>query len=378
MMSQADKDWFESMIDTKINAKMDKLATKEEVGKLATKEDLETQVRTVVGEEIQKVRQEMQTEKEERERVVQELRGELGTLKAGVPAVDMEAIKEQLLPELRRTFSSQIDAQWKLTLIEEIKQHLPGLMLYGIELSQKSQAESISSFKQFCSDKLKMSTVSISKLNVGEIRFFGSGRSPPTLVKLGGPGERNDVLQHSHHLAKGESLDKYVPKKYLPTYKRFKNKAWKLRTVHQQHTAIDFNGHLLTFKHRKKDAEGVKYSWTIAEEWYPEPTDAALPQTTRTAPAAGLQPTPPLSVDCALLVTGIKWTENEAASDDNRRKLFTEILGDDVGLAENIRFVGKNVVVRCKSREECVELRRKHGGKQINGSTPKWALDSEA
>ena len=103
-----------------------------------------------------------------------------------------------------------------------------------------------------------MSDDAVDKLNLGEIRFFGAASGSNILVKLGSAQEKNDVLKHSYQLSQGQSLDKYVPKRYLAVYKRLKNTAWKLRKLHDQHTSIDFNGHLLTLKHKQKDWRPLK------------------------------------------------------------------------------------------------------------------------
>ena len=109
--------------------------------------------------------------------------------------------------------TSQVNLQWKLTLIEEVKQHMPGIMLYGIKLDNTSKAKTRESFENFCKGKLGMREEEVSKLSIGDIRFFGS-KNPPVLVKLGSAQERNELLRLSHKLSKGESLDKYVPKRY--------------------------------------------------------------------------------------------------------------------------------------------------------------------
>ena len=370
MMS--DQDW------EKLWTGMDK-----KMANLVTKDDLDNRMREVVKEEVGKVKTDLDLEKGEREalgRAVEGLQQEVAELKKGVPSVDKEALKEELLPALRSEISGQITLQWRMFLIEEIKQHLPGLMMYGIGLKRASKTESIDSFKDFCKNTLKMSTESVAKLNVCDIRFMSAaGSSKPTiLVKLGSPQERNDVLRNSWQLQNGQSLDKYVPKRYLTVYKRLKNTAWKLRKLHNQSTSIDFNGHLLTLKHKNKDVDGKKYSWTIFSEWAPEPTDSIIPQTTRTSTAEGLTPTPPLKLgtDDTMVITGLK--AGEEVTDDGIKSNFLKLLDKDGEKVDSIRIVGSMIVVRCKSKHLCTELKRDHCNKTFMNCTLKWALESEA
>ena len=137
MMSDKNREWFCQMMDNKM-------------ANLVTKDDLDNRMRVVVKEEMSTVRNDLALEKGEREalgRAVEELWREVVDLrevvdqKKGVPTVDKEALKEEFLPELRKEISGQIDLQWKMFLIEEIKQHLPGLMLYGIELTGSSRSD---------------------------------------------------------------------------------------------------------------------------------------------------------------------------------------------------------------------------------------------
>ena len=137
MMSDKNRKWFCQMMDNKM-------------ANLVTKDDLDNRMRVVVKEEMSTVRNDLALEKGEREalgRAVEELWREVVDLrevvdqKKGVPTVDKEALKEEFLPELRKEISGQIDLQWKMFLIEEIKQHLPGLMLYGIELTGSSRSD---------------------------------------------------------------------------------------------------------------------------------------------------------------------------------------------------------------------------------------------
>ena len=158
---------------------------------------------------------------------------------------------------------------------------------------------------------------------------------------------------------------------------RLKNTAWKLRKLHNQQTAIDFNGHLLTLKHKQKDSAGAKYSWTIFSEWAPEPTDSVVPQTTRTGTAEGLLPTPILTLDTdsTLVIKGLK-ADNDM-NEEGIKTNFLTILGDDASKVDSVRLVGRMIVVKCQTKEACKELKGKHGSKSLLGSTMTWSLESE-
>ena len=75
------------------------------------------------------------------------------------------------------------------------------------------------------------------------------------------------------NLARGVTLDKYVPKRYEAQYRAFKEQAWKLRESMNVNTWIGFENHSLVLKQKEKDVEGKKFSWIIFDQWTPRVTD---------------------------------------------------------------------------------------------------------
>ena len=151
--------------------------------------------------------------------------------------------------------------------------------------------------------------------------------------------------------------------------------------MHKYHTAIDFNGHLLTLKYKKRDVDGVKYSWTIHEEWAPEPTENILPQTTKTSTAVGLTPTPLLDTDTdnSLIISGFTTDNAKRCSDEQKTTSFTGLLEtDDRALIDSVEAVGNVLVVKCKDKDSCVKIKRKHKDKQLFDCKLKWSLFDEA
>ena len=195
---------------------------------------------------------------------------------------------------------------------------------------------------------------------------------------MGSPQERNEILKLSHRLTKGESLDKYVPKRYEIVYKRFKKEAWKLRKFHSLKTNIDFNGHILTLKYKQPDKDNIKFGWTIHEEWSPEPTDSVVPQTQQTGSSEGILPTPVLqtNTDKSFLISGLK--VDQAITPEEIKDAFLELLGDDKSNVETVRPAGTTLVVQCSSKEQCLKLRQKYRDKKLFNCTPVWTLESEA
>ena len=353
---------------------------------MVKKTDLDSKIKEVVHSEISEVKQELEKERQDRRELEQKfetMRQDIEGLKKGVPAVDKQALQDELLPELKRAVSGQVNLQWKLNLIEEIKPSMPCLMLYGITLDNSSKANTIKSFIEFCTNKLGMTPDAVAKLRVGEIEIRPlserPGKTPAILVKLGSAFERNEVLKLSHKLSKGESLDKYMPKRYLAVYKRLKNTAWKMRKFHNQHTQIDLNGHLLTLKHRQKDSDGVKYSWTIHEEWAPEPTDSIFPQTQQTEPAEGRLPTPmiKLGTDTTLAISGYKTDVGLGPGDV--KAAFLELLGDDAAnVVDDVNISGNTIMLKCLSKKDGQRMRNTHKDKKLFNCAVTWKFESEA
>ena len=161
-------------------------------------------------------------------------------------------------------------------------------------------------------------------------------------------------------------------------YKRLKKEAWKLRLFHNLSTNLDFNGHLLTLKYKKKDDGAIKYDWTIHTEWAPAATDSVVPQTQKTGPATGLTPTPALAGDNSnLLITGLKTTAGDEAIVASCKTIIEQNVPTSAD-SVRIRVVGKAIVVQCKDKDLCTKVRQKCKDKKIMEQVLDWKLESEA
>ena len=268
-----------------------------------------------------------------------------------------QKLRESLLPDLEKSLSKNIDLQWKETLRNEILTAETDLILNGIESEKMKNG---SDFLSFCKQSLKLDDVSLAKINVLSVnpmvRANQKDKKPSILIKLAHFSERNICLKNSFNLPKGSSIDRSVPKRYLQKYKELKTKAWKIRTSQSLKTRIDFEGHMLCLKVRKRDEGTIKYGWTIHEEFSPSPSSVPPKYTSKVQP--GLTPTPPLSLE--KLSKTIIFTNIVSSLKKDDLFVCFEKLFDKKDEIERIHMVNENTfTVECKEAEIAKKLKSK-------------------
>lgn len=182
-----------------------------------------------------------------------------------------EQIKDSLVPEIVEEMSKSFDGQWKHYLISQIGQVESHIVINGLE---KSKADATNFFADFCEKDLKMSQEDFRTLLVKDIRISKIRDNPKctVFVSLGSVFQRNTCLKYTRNLSGSVSMDKQIPKIYMAAYKDFKEIAWKLRSVHNVSTRIDFEGPKLILRQRKHKGLGqndVGFAFSIYKEFIP-------------------------------------------------------------------------------------------------------------
>ena len=269
----------------------------------------------------------------------------------------LQRLKETLLPDIEKSMSKTLDSQWKETLRNEIMLSEANLIIHGLEKDSLSNG---SDFLNFCKQSLKLDDASTSKISVlsvsSAIAAPSKGKKPSFFVKLGHFSERNLCLKNAHNLPKGISMDRSVPKRYMQKYKDLKTKAWKIRISQGLQTRIDFEGHILCLKVKKRDEGNIKYGWTIHDEF--SPSLSSVPPKHTTKIQTGLTPTPPLST-ANLSKTIIFSNIVSNLGKDELMRSFEKLFNnrddlEEIRMANNTTFV-----VTCK-REEVAKRIKSH------------------
>jgi hypothetical protein len=152
-------------------------------------------------------------------------------------------------------------------LLDKISKHDPGMVIHGYNWTN---GITVDQARAFCKDSLKFGDKADDLVIKSVTRII-------VLVMLGSAKERNDCLRQSFNLEKGISLKKYMPKRFETMYRKFEDKAFKLRANLNVNTWTGFEGYKLVLKQKEKDgSDGQKYDWVIFDEYSPKPSDTPV------------------------------------------------------------------------------------------------------
>ena len=281
------------------------------------------------------------------------------------PPPSVESIVEQCLPDVRKIVSENMDTNWKIFLTEEIKKTESCLIVKGMTYPSNQSLKD--AFLSFCSDSLKMSKSDIESLSIKQINSTkNTAKSFVLFVTLENVSQRNLCLKHSKNLAQRISLDKQVPKQYLKKYSEMQTTAWKLRSVHQVITRVDFNGPILTLRYKSRDSDLGQFSFTIHEEYTPKPEPPK--QNPAFTPAPGLLPTTTVQSSCVGIMSDLKCAEGDNALDIAGLVLSTE----DRTMVVKTTKSKKNIIFHFTTPESCLRLTEKYNNTAQNGQKIKF------
>ena len=186
--------------------------------------------------------------------------------------------------------------------------------------------------------------------------------------------DRNSVLRESRKLPRGVRVEKSMPRRYRPKNKEFNKHGWELKQVDDSLvTRTVFRGHKLVLEMKQKDEDDIKYDWTIAKEYYPEPespTDRSEARRTR----QDLRPSKTIEMVSKnfLFLSNLTIMENK----ENTVKYFrdTYILHEDrdkVVETDGEQVMTKHFLkVELIDRQSCHEFREKYKKMPFNGKVP--------
>ena len=172
--------------------------------------------------------------------------------------------------------------------------------------------------------------------------------------------DRNKVLTYSRNLPRHIKLDKCVSRRFRNKYKEFRDLGWQLTKAREdiQYRVI-FKGHLLMLQVKKRDAEGIKYDWTLQKEWYP-PLDYQLEPAVNEKVRTGLTPSTKVVIkDHMIFITGFPADETMG---DSLIDKFVELLEQaDKDSIQSIEPSGKNCIrVILPTAEQCSNFEKKY------------------
>ena len=299
-----------------------------------------------------------------------ELKNELKTeIKAELQDELLHNMTADIKTEIKDELSSLYESQWLSMVEDEIRRHEAGLVISGHNFQQINTQQ----VRIFLKDNLALGARA-DTLAIRSVTVLSRGKGPnprmSVLVMLGTIAERNECIRQSFNLARGVTLDKYVPKRYEAQYRAFKEQAWKLRESMNVNTWIGFENHSLVLKQKEKDVEGKKFSWIIFDQWTPRVTDPPLNQKTNdrkgNLPATESKVLSKDATSKMIFFSGHKNLDNIA---EFELKLKAEFLGqEDRELIEKVTAARKGTfVLHFHDKNAISAFKTKYSGHEFHG-----------
>ena len=162
---------------------------------------------------------------------------------------------------------NQINATYYQSLVNELKLHEKDLMIYCFKMEGTDDLDAQIRQKLF-KDKLGLDIGQFKALQVGS---ESRGKPKPIRVSFPSSETRNSVCKQGPKLPKDIKIDKCLPVRYRQPSRDFREYSWQLKEAANVQTRVVFKGHKLVLEMRQPDDGEIKYDWSIAKEYFPQP-----------------------------------------------------------------------------------------------------------
>ena len=279
----------------------------------------------------------------------------------------MEEISSDIKTDVKAEISSMYEGPWLNMVEEEIRRHEAGMVISGHNFEQINAQQ----VRYFLRNNLALGASS-DTMTIKSVSVLSRGKGPnprlSVLIMFGNIDERNECIRQSFNLARGTTLDKYVPKRYEAKYRAFKEQAWKLRESMNVNTWIGFEGHALVLKQKEKDVDAKKFSWNLFDTWTPKVTDPP-PNIKKNLGNTNSAASKVIKKDATcrmLFFSGHKGVDDKA---EFETKLKTELLGqEDLELIEKISAARKGTfVLHFRDQKSITAFKNKYSGQEFLG-----------
>ena len=142
-------------------------------------------------------------------------------------------------------------------------------------------------------------------------------------------------------------------------------------------TRVVFKGHKLVLEFKQTDKDDIKYDWSIAKEYYPQPvspTDRTQVQRDR----QGLQPSKTIEQlgTSKVILSNLVVNADKDSTEEYFRNVFVKT--EDKGKVSKViadKVVSKNIlIVELESKKDCVDFKEKYEKLDFNGKKPRISV----
>ena len=333
----------------------------DQISELRNRQDKETQAREVLEEKVNNINDRFE-----------ELNAKVDE-KVVTTADDIAPLIQAEVARQMRTKDTQINATYHQSLVNDLKLHEKDLMIYGFQVEGSPDVESQIRQKVF-KDKLDLDIGGFKAIQIGSTN---NGKPKPIRVSFQSTETRNSVCRLAYKLPKEIKVDKCLPQRYRQPHREFREYSWQLKEAANVHTRVVFKAHKLVLEFKQPDADGIKYDWSIAKEYFPQPV-SPTDRTETNRDRQGLQASKTIEqigtskiILSNLTLNGdlestMTYFENVFVKPEDKDKLG-EIMTD--------KLVSKNIlIVTLPDKKACSDFKEKYEKLDFNGKKPRISV----
>ena len=270
---------------------------------------------------------------------------------------------------------THINATYYQSLVNNIKNHEKDLMIFGIKSDGSPDLVSEIKNKLF-KDKLEFELDNFKAVQVGT--DIG-GKPKPIRVSLPTAEIRNALCKQAFKLPKGQgiTIEKCLPQRYRQQNREFRQYGWQLREAANVQTRIVFKGHKLVLEMKEKDEGEIRYDWTIAKEYFPQPV-SPTDRTEADHNRQGLKASKTIEQinKNKIIISNLKVTGDKETTKDYFEKEFLEPQ-DNLKIIEinADKVVDKKIlIVTLSSKQDCDYFKETYEKKEFNKVKPRISV----
>ena len=340
-----------------------------QIAELNTRQDKEMQARKELESKVSSVKDQI----EELSSKVEDNAAPTVEEVAAAMGPQLEKYIEEAVTRQMKSKDSHINATYFQSLANDLKLHEKDIMIYGFQTDGSPEIEPLIRQKIF-KDKLELDIGPFKAIQVGN---ESGGKPKPIRVSFPTAEIRNSVCRKGHKLPREIKIDKCLPQRYRQPHREFREYGWQLKQAADVETRVVFKGHKLVLEFKETDKDDIKYDWTIAKEYYPQPvspTDRTQVQRDR----QGLRPSKTIEqlgtskvILSNLAVNAdrestVEYFKNVFVKAEDKEKVL-EVFSDKV--------VTKNVlIVALSTKKECADFKEKYEKLDFNGKKPRISV----
>ena len=334
----------------------------EQISDLRSRQDLEAQARETLERHV--------------DAQFKEINDKIGDL--ATPSVEdfSDAIDTKIEAAVARHMKSkenQINATYFQSLANDLKLHEKDLMIYGFKTQGSPDLENEIRQKLF-KDKLELD---IGKMKAVQVGSENGDKPKPIRVSLESAELRNSIFWHVSKLPREIKIEKCLPQRYRQPNRDLVKYSWQLKQAINVQTRIVSKGHKLVLEYKEKNEGDIKYDWTIAKEYFPEPV-SPTDRTTEQRSRLGLRPSKTIEqfgmnkvILSNLVVSG---------SSEETKEYFRNTFVDAADQEKVIEIDAEKVtdkkvmIVTLRTKQECSIFKNTYEEKLFNGQKPRISV----